>query len=40
MAALMIEPEILLLDEPTSAFDAFVQAEVMNLLLELRQERG
>ncbi len=38
--ALILEPQILLLDEPTSALDASVQAEVLNLLEDLRLKRG
>ena len=38
--ALILEPKVLLLDEPTSALDASVQAEVLNLLEEVRRKRG
>ncbi len=38
--ALVCEPKLLIADEPTTALDVTVQAEILDLLLEIKSRRG
>ena len=38
--ALVCKPEILIADEPTTALDVTVQAQILELIKELKEEMG
>lgn len=37
--SLVVEPEFIILDEPTSSLDVSIQAQILNLLIDLKQSR-
>ncbi len=39
-SALVLQPELLIADEPVSMLDVSIRAEILNLLRDLRQKRG
>jgi oligopeptide/dipeptide ABC transporter ATP-binding protein len=39
-AALVLQPKVLLADEPVSMLDVSIRAEILNLLADLKQQRG
>ena len=38
--ALVLEPEVIVMDEPTTALDLLVQREVLDQIMQLREEYG